>query len=410
LIRSRLTGQSAIFTLASALVMVLGAVGKAILAGQLSPTGFGTLAFGISFLTFTAIFFEFGAFTPAARRIAHASGAERSELIGASLAIFVPIGLLFCIAVFVLSFTVTPVFGINAGGPLRVSSPIAFAYAFSVASTQVAQGADRFGARSLADLIGQVAFIIALIAASALGRLTVTLALLINSAGLLVTVVVFTVALRPHFARVVEHSKAILHDARTWGVQLYIGRVLSIGTYNMDVLMVGAFANPKAVGLYVLATALAQASGLPMVGLGGALFAPLARAPRLEARWPLIAWGFGAVGIVGVVALAPVLLDLFFSPAYRPVAGLAFPLALAQAVRGVTTIYNTFLSAHGRGRELRNCGIVLTGSNLVLNFALIPPFGATGAAWASFAALVANYAGHIYYYRRADRAPATVPT
>jgi len=48
-----------------------------------------------------------------------------------------------------------------------------------------------------------------------------------------------------------------------------------------------------------------------------------------------------------------------------------------------------------------NAGLVLTISNLILNFALIPPFGAMGAAWASFAALLANLAAHRVGYRRA---------
>jgi O-antigen/teichoic acid export membrane protein len=80
---------------------------------------------------------------------------------------------------------------------------------------------------------------------------------------------------------------------------------------------------------------------------------------------------------------------------------LVLPLALAAAVRGVTSLYNMYLGANARGRELRNVGSLLAGSNLALNFALIPTFGATGAAWASFGALIVNFAGHVFYYRRA---------
>ena len=50
--------------------------------------------------------------------------------------------------------------------------------------------------------------------------------------------------------------------------------------------------------------------------------------------------------------------------------------------------------------ELRNAGLVLTGSNIVFNFALIPPFGAQGAAWASLLALGVNFLAHVFFYRR----------
>jgi O-antigen/teichoic acid export membrane protein len=100
---------------------------------------------------------------------------------------------------------------------------------------------------------------------------------------------------------------------------------------------------------------------------------------------------------------APPVVHAVFGSSYAAVAALAVPLALAQAVRGATSIYNSFLSAQARGRELRNAGLVLTISNLVLNFALIPPYGAMGAAWASLLALVANLVAHIVSYRRSVR-------
>jgi O-antigen/teichoic acid export membrane protein len=109
------------------------------------------------------------------------------------------------------------------------------------------------------------------------------------------------------------------------------------------------------------------------------------------------------VGIATVVVasvLAYPFIEIVFSASYLPAAALVLPLALAQMVRGVTTVYNQYLAAHARGRELRNAAIVLTISNVVLNFALIPPFGAMGAAWASVLALVVNLVAHVVYYRQ----------
>jgi O-antigen/teichoic acid export membrane protein len=339
-------------------------------------------------------------FTPAARRIARSTGTEQAELVGAATAIFAPIGLLFCLAVFGLSFAVKPVFHVSAGGALRIVAPLSFAYALEIAALQIAQGADRVGAYSVATMFGQAAFVVALVVTAALTDMSATVALGLNTAGLLIGLSSFIRTVRPRFSSIVAHGNAIISDARDWGFQLYIGRVLSIGTYNMDVLMVAGFTNSKTVGFYVLAGTLAQASGLPIAGLGTALFAPLARAKKIEPRWLLTAWCLGGVGVVGTVVLAPLVIKVVFTAAYRPAVALALPLALAQAVRGVTSVYNSYLSAHGWGRELRNCGLILTASNLAFNFGLIPWFGAMGAAWASFAALLLNYGGHLYYYRR----------
>jgi len=228
--------------------------------------------------------------------------------------------------------------------------------------------------------------------------------LVLRSAGYVITMALIVVWLRPVFRRVPIHARRMIADARAWGFHVYTGRVLSIGTYNMDVLMLGVFADVKSIGYYSLAGSLANFLGWPVSGLATALFPRMTREARIDRRWLLAAWGVGLAAVIGVAALAHPAVSLVFGSGYSRVAALAIPLMMAQAVRGVTSVYNSFLAAQARGRELRKAGLVLTGSNLALNFALIPPFGAMGAALASLLALVANYAAHVLYYRRALRA------
>jgi Na+-driven multidrug efflux pump len=58
---------------------------------------------------------------------------------------------------------------------------------------------------------------------------------------------------------------------------------------------------------------------------------------------------------------------------------------------------------------LRNTSMILLVANLLLNPALIIPFGALGAAFASLLAVLANLAGYIYYVRRISRAETPGP-
>jgi O-antigen/teichoic acid export membrane protein len=168
----------------------------------------------------------------------------------------------------------------------------------------------------------------------------------------------------------------------------------------MDVLMLGAFTNARSVGFYTLAGSIAAAANLPVLGLSTALFAPMARAQRIRGQVLIAGATLGLIAALAAWLLAKPFIELVFSERYAPAAALVLPLALAEAVRGFTGFYTTFLSAHGRGRALRNAGFVLTVSNLVFNFALIPPFGAMGAAWASLFALVINLGARATFYRR----------
>ena len=408
-LRSRVVGQTAIYSLSSGAAMLLGGVSRALLAGDLTPAEFGSFAFCTSFLSLAALFFDFGVFSPASRRLAqHAD--QRRELVGAVYLMFVPLGVAFGLFAFGSSYFVDDVFNVDAGEALRIASPLAFVWTFAFVGEQIAKGADRLHVFSLSNLVGRILFVGSLAVLFLLGHsFDVTLALVLNAAGLLLAVTMLVVGLRPRFAGARTHIATFVSDARDWGFQMWIGRVLSIGTFNMDVLMVAAFANAESTGFYALAAAICGLLGLPIVGYGAALFPRMARAERLDPGWLAASWAVGALGVLGIVLVAGPIVHLLFSDEYDPVIGLAVPLGIAQAVRGTTTIYNTFMSAHALGRELRNTALVLTGANVVFNFALIPPYGATGAAWASLAALVVNYVMHVVYYRRYMRRRSEKP-
>jgi O-antigen/teichoic acid export membrane protein len=173
-----------------------------------------------------------------------------------------------------------------------------------------------------------------------------------------------------------------------------------VGTYNMDVLMLAAWASARQVGLYALAGALAGTIGLPVYGMANALYPRMARASALRRHWVGAAWVSGLTLALVVWLLAKPFIRVVFSADYLTSTRYLVPLLLAAVVRSVTRVYNNFLAAHGLGKEMRNAGLILAGSNIALNFALIPKYGAMGAAWASLVALLANYLAYVYYYRR----------
>jgi O-antigen/teichoic acid export membrane protein len=409
--RSRLVRQGGGYAASEAAVAVLAGISTALVARQLSTQDFGSQAFAISFLLFTSLFFDFGLSLPAGRLTALRPASGRAQMAGAALLAFLPIGLLFSGAVFALSFGVDAWFNVNAGHALRLIAPLALVYPFHVLAGYLAQGVDRLHIYSVASVVGQGLYLAGL-GVLALGhvKLTVALALELRLAGMAVASVVFVAWLSPVFRGAIALVPRLVEHARAYGFKAYVGAVLGIATYNMDVLMLGALTDAKSVGYYGLAGSVAYLVSLPVYGMSKALFARMTSAPRLESRFISFAWASGLTGATLVILLAHSVIPLAFSNRYAPAIALVPPLALAQTVRGVTTVYNTFLSGHGSGRELRSAALVLTSSNLALNFALIPPFGAQGAAWASVGALVVNLAAHVLLYRRWLRAPTAVAT
>jgi O-antigen/teichoic acid export membrane protein len=399
--RSRVVAQAAGFAASQGMVSLLAAVSTVLVARGLSTRDFGAQTFAVSFLVFTSLFFDFGLFLPSGRLVARSSGEGRQRLVGAALMAFVPVGVTFSAAVFALSFGVDTWFHVHAGHALRLISAVAFVYPFGLLSNYLAQGVDRLHIYSITSAGSQALYVVALVVLAATGvKLSVSLVLELRLAGMVVSAIVALFWLSPAFQGSLAHIRQLAHDARAYGFQVYVGRVLSVATYNMDVLMLGALTDAKTVGYYGLAGSAAYAVGLPAYGMSAALFSRMTSAAKLDSRWLVIAWTTGLGGAALATVLAHPLVPLVFSHRYSRAIGLIPPLALAEAVRGATTVYNSFLSAQGRGKALRNAALILTVSNLILNFALIPPFGALGAAWASLAALVANLIAHVVFYRR----------
>ncbi len=400
-VRSRTAWQAAGFAGAGLLANCFAVIATALLTRNLTTSEFGSYSFGFSLLFFVALFFEFGLFLPAARLAAIADGRERREVVGSALLMYLPVGAAFSATIFVLSFWVDGWFHVDAGGALAVAAVPAIGFPLIFVLQQLAQGVDRLHVASVATVAAQFLLVTLLSLQLALGRgLSASSALVLRSLALLIASVCCALWLRPLYTGGRRWTRELVGQAREWGFQLFVGRVLSIGTYNMDVLMLGLWTNARAVGLYALAGSVATASGLPVIGMASALFARMAREPAIERRWLVRAVAIGAPCALAAWLLAEPVIRVFFSARYVAAAALVLPLALAQFVRGVTGIFNTFLTAHGRGADLRNAGLVLSLSNLVLNFALIPPFGAQGAAWASLLALVANLIAHAVVYRR----------
>src|SRR6266545_3804145 len=400
---SPVTSRVVVFAGADMLTIALGGIVTLLLARSLSTVQYGSYSFATSALAVAGMFFEFGLFLPTARRLAQGRGQPR-EVVAAATAAYLPVGLAFAVLVFALSFGVDGWFHVNAGAALRLVAPLACVYPYEFVALLLAQGLDRIRLYSLTRTAARAAAV-ALLGGLLLTdhRLSVALALAVESGALLLAWAAYSFRLRPAYHNLAPHVRGFVREARQYGLQVYVGRVLSTGTYNMDTLMVAAFTNARSVGFYALANAIAYPAALPGAGLAAALFPRMAREPRLDQSW-LLGAGLLSLAAAGVAcALVRPFISVVVGSAYLPVVGLLPPLALAASVRSVTSIYNGFLAAHGRGPELRNAALALTCSNLVLNVALIPPFGAVGAAWASLVALLCNLAAHMASYRRVVR-------
>lgn len=397
---SKVVRQSASYAASAVAINAMALVTTVILTRILSVEKYSEYAFSLNLLIFMSIFFELGMFYPAAQLIAKAEPQPARALTGAAVFLWLAASGLFTAVVLASTFgPLQTLFKLDVAVELRTIAPLAGAWLATQLALLVAQGHGRLHVYSSTNVTSSALLLICAMGALALGSHDdVILMLLLYGITSLIGSVICLAWFKPTF-RSTRATRAILTQTRAWGLSLFTGRVLSMGTYRLDVLMLGALTTGGGpVATYVLATAIAAPVGLPGMASATALFQRMTTATRINLQWMLLPLALALVGTLLLALFGSALVGLLFSDSYAAVSALLVPLSIAAALQGTTTLFNKFLTAHGRGKELRTAALWLTVANVVFNFALIPPFAASGAAWASVLALTVNLAAHMRAY------------
>ncbi len=171
---------------------------------------------------------------------------------------------------------------------------------------------------------------------------------------------------------------------------LVLGAVSVVGALylRVDVLLLGWLVDAEAVGRYFTAARVLEASyGLPHL-IMLAMLPRLARAPAFALvfrRAAVVFLGLGTVVAVALTVVVPWLLPRLYPDEGPAVAGLVVVLAPAAVAVYLGFLATQSLALLGRARTWLGLATLGLALNLALDVALIPAWGAIGAAWATVA-------------------------
>ena len=190
---------------------------------------------------------------------------------------------------------------------------------------------------------------------------------------------------RPHVSRV-----EVARLARE-GLPLALSAVAVALYMRLDQVMLGQLADEAELGFYSVAVRLAEIGFVVTMALRTSMFAGMVRAherdpegfdahaQRLYDAMGLAAIGTGLVGAAGcALLLVPV-----FGAAYAPALPMALVLLLSLPWVFLGVAQHTVLVIRGRSGMVLAMTVVGAVSNAFLNLALIPGYGAIGAAFAT---------------------------
>jgi len=155
---------------------------------------------------------------------------------------------------------------------------------------------------------------------------------------------------------------------------------------TVDMLMLGVLSNPEQVGLYSAAYRVLNQLLLAYYMVTGALYPQLARQDPAQRRRMLrpqiflVLIAVGSVLALLLIAFRVPILAIVFGRPFVVAAPLLLLLACAIPLDFLTSYLSNAYLAWNMERSVLFCAIVAAGSNVVLNAATIPRYGAMAAA------------------------------
>jgi O-antigen/teichoic acid export membrane protein len=217
-----------------------------------------------------------------------------------------------------------------------------------------------------------------------------------------------------------------LRDAFRFGIQAWVGNILQQANYRLDLLVLGAYASARHVGVYSVAVTITAVGWILPHGLQTVLFPRAARLDAAASEGQLSAEESDAavaratrhsvlllVPSAVIVACLLALVPLVYGRKFDETVVLGLILLPGVLVLAVGKVLGSVISGRGKPRYMLYVGIASAVVTIALYFILIPIIHEWGAASASTVSYVLTTVILLGFFRRVTPLPlrtALVPT
>lgn len=197
----------------------------------------------------------------------------------------------------------------------------------------------------------------------------------------LLTYIYVLIRLKPLFKEIRSNASEIRKIDKAYGIQVYIGDLLSTALIAMIPLLISQFGESNTgVGFYALSLTLSTPlSFVPQV-MATSHYSEFVNYKKIPKKLFLTTYGISLGALTCLWILVTPFVKLFYAPEFYPVIGLTFITSIGTILYGFADFISRYLTSQAAGKQLRNSSIIVGLSTFTLSLVLIPIKGETGAA------------------------------
>lgn len=356
----------------TSLVGVFLGVGVSVLnTRSLSVFDYGDVRYVNNIISFIGSLLLFGYFVSGSRLLALSPNKEVSRKIYGALTIVLLCAIcLNVVAMFFCYLVHLEWFNHNVAYLFLLSMPVCAApLLLSFVNTSF-QGDNRIGSIALARLLPSLLYLVVGSMIYSMYGTSASIMLLLQNGIAVIVYVILIVLIKPNFHGIRKSLYGLQEENKRYGFPVYIGSVAAVSLNYLAGITLGVFnSNNALVGFYTLAlTVTSPLAMLPAI-VGTVYFKSFAHKDRIERKVLRDTIFISVVTLLLFIVLIYPIVNVLYDKTYSSVAAIASFLAIGTTVHGIGDMFNRFLGAHGRGKDLRNgailCGVIILLGNIV---------------------------------------------
>lgn len=202
---------------------------------------------------------------------------------------------------------------------------------------------------------------------------------------------------RNHFK---DRLRDIVREEKEYGFNVYLGKIASMGTYDLDKIMLRYFSPVQYVGYYNIGLMIITPITLVTDTILNVNFSSFYNLKSIPKKMLYLNIGLTVILIVLFNTIGRYIFDCIWGAEYSEIKQMFIFFSAIALLQSIYLPLNKFIGAKGKGRYLRDSAFILSFFNIILNLMFIPKYGLRGALIATIIALLVNVVLHLWFYMK----------